>query len=104
VIILDSLVIGGLKFVLGKIAQAVDAEMNDVGVLREELLAAQMRLELGEMSEEEFATVERDILGRLREIRESSAEAPGAAGDLTVTRVEAAVWGDEDGREDEASR
>ena len=103
-IILDSLVIGGLKFVLGQIAQAVDAEMNDVGVLREELLAAQMRLELGEIREDEFAVLERDILGRIRKIRESSAEASEAEGDLTVTRVEAAVWGDEDGREDEASR
>jgi len=46
VIILDSLLIGGIKFVLGKIVQAVDAEMNDEGRLREELLAAQMRLEL----------------------------------------------------------
>jgi hypothetical protein len=104
VIILDSLVIGGLKFVLGKIAQAVDAEMNDVDVLREELLAAQMRLELGEVSEDEFAALERDILGRIREIREALAEAAETDGDLTVTGVEAAVWGDEDSREDDASR
>jgi hypothetical protein len=41
-----------------------------VDVLREELLAAQMRLELGEMSEAEFAAVERDLLARMREIRE----------------------------------
>ncbi len=36
--------------------------MNDEGSLREELLAAQMRYELGEMSDEEFAELESDIL------------------------------------------
>ena len=58
-IILDSLLIGGIKFVLDKVASAVDAEMNDEGSLKEELLAAQMQLELGEMSEEEFVELER---------------------------------------------
>jgi hypothetical protein len=78
-IILDSLLIGGLRFVFDKIATAVDNEMNDEGSLKEELLAAQMRLELGEMGEEEFAGLERDILARLREVREAQ-RADGDAG------------------------
>jgi hypothetical protein len=45
--------------------------MNDEGTLREELLAAQMRVELGEMEESDFAELERDILARLREIRDA---------------------------------
>ena len=69
-IVLDRMLVGGIKFVLGKIASAVDAELNDDSKLREELLAAQMRLELGEMSEEEFGAFEKDVLVRLREIRE----------------------------------
>ncbi len=69
-IILDSLLLGGIRFVLDKVASAVDAEMNDAGSLREELLAAQMRLELGEMDEEEFAELEGEILARLRDLRE----------------------------------
>ncbi len=69
-IILDRLLMGGIRFVLDKVASAVDSEMNDEGSLREELLAAQMRLELGEMDEEEFTELERDILARLRDIRE----------------------------------
>lgn len=78
-IILDRLLIGGISFVLDKVASAVDAEMNDEGSLREELLAAQMRLELGEMDEDEFAELERDILARLREIRDAErGEASGA--------------------------
>ena len=47
---LDSLLIGGLRFVFDKIAAAVDTELNDDTALREQLLAAQMRVELGEMS------------------------------------------------------
>src|SRR6185369_10923317 len=69
-LIIDSLLVGGLRFVLDKIAAAVDTEMNDDSALREQLLAAQMRLELGEMSPEQFNSLEADILARLREIRE----------------------------------
>ena len=76
-IILDSLLIGGLRFVFDKIASVVDDEMNDEQSLRQELLAAQMSLELGEMDEEEFVELERDILARLREIREEQ-QAGGA--------------------------
>jgi gas vesicle protein GvpG len=99
VIILDTLLIGGLRFVLGRIAAAVDAEMDDDRVWREELLAAQMRLELGEISEAEYTEVEREILGRIREIRErrqGPAEPPGT---FRVTGVEASVLGDDAGDE-----
>ena len=78
-IILDSLLIGGLKFVFDKIATAVDEEMNDEGSLREELLAAQMRVELGEMDEGDFALLERDILARMREIRDAKRGESGGA-------------------------
>ncbi|MGH7279649.1 MAG: gas vesicle protein GvpG [Candidatus Rokuibacteriota bacterium] len=93
-IILDTLLIGGLKFVLGKIVDAVDAELNDDGRLREELLAAQMRLELGEIDDAQFAALEADLLARIREIRERQrGEVP--AGDFKVTGVEATFGGDE---------
>jgi hypothetical protein len=52
VIILDTLLVGGIKFVLRKIVDAVESQLNDDSVLHEELLAAQMRLELGEISQE----------------------------------------------------
>jgi hypothetical protein len=92
-IILDTLLIAPFRFVLSKIAQAVDAEMNDEGRLREELLAAQMQVELGEMTDEEFAELERAILARLRELRQEAGEA--APGSMKVTGVEARAW-DED--------
>jgi Gas vesicle protein G len=91
-LIVDKMLVGGIKFVLGKVAAAVEAELNDDSHLREELLAAQMRLELGEMTEEEFATFEADILARLREIRErklGEAAQPMKPGEFKVTGVEA---------------
>jgi len=87
VIILDTLLVGGIKFVLSKIAAAVDRQLNDDTVLREELLAAQMRLELGEITDKEFATVEADLLARLREIRER--QRGPAAGEMRITGIEA---------------
>ena len=67
--ILDSLLIGSLRFVLDKVAAAAEAEMQNDAPLREQLLEAQMRLELGEISEDDFAAIERDVLARIREIR-----------------------------------
>ena len=83
-LILDSLLIGGIRFVLDKVAAAVDQEMNDEGRLREELLAAQMRYELGEMSDEDFVEFQDDILARLRDIRNREREeAGGTAGAMS---------------------
>jgi hypothetical protein len=80
VLIVDSLIISGVRFVLDKVIEAVDAEMYDESGLREELLAAQMKLELGEITEEEFASVEEVVLAGLREIgeRKRAAAAAGA--------------------------
>jgi hypothetical protein len=69
VFILDSLLIGSLRFVLDKIVQAAEAEMQDDSALREQLLEAQMRLELGEITEDEFVEIERDVLAAIREIK-----------------------------------
>ena len=67
--ILDSLLVGGLRFVLEKIASAADAEASDDTSLRDRLLEAQMQLELGDISDEEFASIERDLLARIRQIK-----------------------------------
>jgi Gas vesicle protein G len=69
VFILDSLLIGSLRFVLDKVVAAAEAEMNDDSALRDQLLEAQMRLELGELTEDEFAAIERDVLAAIREIK-----------------------------------
>jgi hypothetical protein len=94
VILIDSLLIGGIRFVFDKLAQAVDAELTDDTVLREELLAAQMRLELGEITEEEFAETEASLLRRIREVREKHTATP-AAGELRIAGVDAEFAGEE---------
>ena len=94
--LLDSLLIDGLKFVMNKLLQIAEAELNDDSVLRERLLDAQMRLELGELSMDEFTEIEQDVFARLREVR------GGHTGPLSMTSkdssvtVEANVEGDVD--------
>ena len=96
--LLDSMLIGGLRFVFDKIAAAVDTELNDDTALREQLLAAQMRVELGELSQREFDELEADILARLREIRDRR-QGAGAATlsptEYTITGTDATFEGDE---------
>jgi hypothetical protein len=67
--ILDSLLIGSLRFVLDKVVAAAEAEANDDSALRDQLLEAQMQLELGEISDEEFAEIERDVIAAIRKIK-----------------------------------
>jgi len=96
--LLDTMLIGGLRFVFDKIATAVDAELNDETALREQLLAAQMRVELGEMTQAGFDEIEADILARMREIRERRQGAGAATlspGEYKITGIDATIEGDE---------
>ena len=68
--LLDSLLIDGISWTLRTVVTAAEAEMNDDTALREQLLAAEMQRELGEITDEEFADIERDLLTRIREIKE----------------------------------
>ena len=95
--ILDSLLIGSLRFVLDKVATAAEAELNDEGVLREQLLEAHVRLEAGEISEDEFVALERDLLARIREIKGATDSGLSlVSDDVRVTGVEATVAGELD--------
>lgn len=68
-LLIDDLLLGGLRFVLDKLATVVDQEMNDESHLHQTLMEAQMRFEMGEITAEEFAGIERTVIDRLREIR-----------------------------------
>ena len=81
---------------LDKLAAAVETELNDDSALREQLLAAQMRLELGELTQEEFAALEADVLARLREIRgrrQGSGPATLATDEYRITGIDATFEG-----------
>ncbi len=67
--LLDTLLINGISFVLDKVATIADAEINDPDRQRERLLEAQLKLETGEITDEEFAAVEADVFEKIREIK-----------------------------------
>ena len=97
-LIIDSLLISGVRFVLDKLAAAVDTELNDDSALRERLLDAQMRLELGELTQKEFDALEADIVARIREIKERQRGGKSAVispKGMKVTGIEATFEGDE---------
>jgi hypothetical protein len=86
--ILDSLLIGSIRFVLDKVVAAAETELNDDSALRERLLEAQMRLEVGEISDEEFGVIERDLLAAIREIKGRQQGPISMSPDDTVTGVD----------------
>ena len=67
--LLDSLLVGGIRYVLDKVATIADQELNDPERQRERLLEAQLKLESGEMDEAEFGAIETDVFERIREIK-----------------------------------
>jgi gas vesicle protein GvpG len=91
VFLLDSLLIDGLKFVMDKLVQVVDTELNDDTALRERLLNAQMRLEDGDLSMEEFGEIERDVFARLRELKGGHTAPLSMTSDEGSVSVEASV-------------
>ena len=79
--LLDSLMISGIRWALETTITAAEAEMNDDSALRDQLLEAEMRREMGEITDEEFAEIEADVLGRIREIK---ARREGGTGPLAM--------------------
>jgi hypothetical protein len=61
--------VSGFKFILGQIQKMADKEFNDNTVIKEQLLELQMRLELDEISEEEYQVREAELFARLRALK-----------------------------------
>jgi hypothetical protein len=102
--LLDSLMISGIRWAIETTITAAEAEMNDDTALREQLLAAEMSREMGEISDQDFREVEADLLARIREIKQRR---EGGAGPLafggaqpmetsadSTFQIEASVSGD----------
>ena len=86
--ILDSLLIGSIRFVLDKVVAAAETELQDDSALRARLLEAQMRLELGEISDEDFSAIERDVLTAIREIKGRQQGPISMSADEKITGVD----------------
>lgn len=59
-----------VKFSLDKVQGAVREQLTDDQSVKEDLLALQMRLELGDIDDEEYVAEEAALMQRLREVRE----------------------------------
>jgi hypothetical protein len=66
--------IRGVHWLATKVAEAVESEVLDEGKVRGELMEFQIRLEMGEITEEEYDEQERVLVERLNAIREAKAE------------------------------
>jgi len=66
--------IRGVKWLAEKVAEVAEDELLDEDRVRGELLELQMRLEMDEISEEEYTRQESVLLERLSAIREAKAE------------------------------
>ena len=64
----------GVKWLGEKMVEAAEGELLDEGRVRGQLLELQMRLEMGEITEEEYDKQETVLVERLNAIREAKAE------------------------------
>lgn len=72
IFLLDDLILApikGVAWVAEKLDAMVEQEMTDDSRVREELLELQMRLELEDITEEDYQSRETELLNRLEEIR-----------------------------------
>ena len=65
-----SLPMSGFRFILSQVAEMAERELLDEDRIREELLLLQVRLDDGDITEEEYPALEAEIMTRLRAARE----------------------------------
>jgi hypothetical protein len=58
-----------VRFSLGKVEDAAREQLTDDQAVKEELLALQMQLELGEVDDAEYVEREAELMQRLRDVR-----------------------------------
>ena len=62
--------VAGIRWTLGKVQRVVEEELVDDTSVKQELMELNMRLELGDITDDEYAAEEAVLMRRLREIRE----------------------------------
>jgi hypothetical protein len=88
------------RFSMEKVLDATREELTDDQRIKEELLALQMQLELGEIDDDEYVAREAELMRRLREVREWREEfgMGTAGGPVRVARTEPAAEPEEEPR------
>ncbi|HZR98069.1 MAG TPA: gas vesicle protein GvpG [Chloroflexota bacterium] len=62
--------LAGFRFILNQVGEMAERELYDEDRIREELLELQLRLDEGDIDEDEYAEREADVMARLRVARE----------------------------------
>ena len=89
--------VNGFKFILGQIQKMANQELNDDTLIKEQLLELQMRLELDEVSDEEFREREAELFARLRVIKARQLDLLHQVHTAESSSFEIEVGGDEEG-------
>jgi len=69
--------LAGWKFVMRTLIKAAEEEWTNDGPIKEELLHLQIRLENGEIDEDQYVELERAILAKLRQVQRNKMELAG---------------------------
>ena len=89
--------INGFRFILGQIQKFADQELNDESVIKEQLLELQLRLEMEEVSEEDFREQEAELFARLRAIKQRQLDMLGQIHTAESSSIVIEAGGDEGG-------
>ena len=60
----------GTRFTLDKFDRAVREQLTDDTPIKEDLMALQLKLEMGEIDDDQYQVQEAEIMQRLRDVRE----------------------------------
>jgi hypothetical protein len=61
--------VAGIRWSLRKVQTVVEEELTDDTPVKEELMELQMKLELGDITDDEYVAREAELMARLREVR-----------------------------------
>jgi len=62
--------VAGIRWTLGQVQNVAERELTDDSKIKADLMELQLRLELGEIDEVEYAKVEAVLMQQLRDVRE----------------------------------
>jgi len=62
--------VAGIRWTLGQVQKVAERELTDDTQIKNDLMELQLRLELGEIDEAEYAKAEGVLMQQLREVRE----------------------------------
>jgi hypothetical protein len=61
--------VAGIRWSLGQVQKVVEEELTDDEPVKRELMELQMKLELGDIDDDEYVRREAELMVRLREVR-----------------------------------